>query len=61
MHRRLPLHGIGDVTVNIQRGCGGDMAYGCRERFHIHTVLQRHGRKGVPQIVKAHLFTARPF
>lgn len=24
------------------------MAYGCRERFHIHTVLQRHGRKGVP-------------
>lgn len=21
MHRRLPLHGIGDMAVNIQRGC----------------------------------------
>lgn len=21
MHRRLPLHGIGDVAVDIQRGC----------------------------------------
>lgn len=81
MHRRLPLHGIGDMAVNIKRGCRGHMAYGsgagqlkdgtggcrghmaygCRERFHIHTVLQRHGSKGVTQIVKAHLFTARPF
>ena len=61
MHCRLPLHGIGDMAVNIKRGCRGHMTYGCRERFHIHTVLQRHGRKGVPQIVKAHLFTACPF
>ncbi len=55
MHCRLPLHGIGDMAVNIKRGCRGHMAYGCRERFHIHTVLQRHGSKGVTQIVKAHL------
>ncbi len=61
MHCRLPLHGIGDMAVNIKRGCRGHMAYGCRERFHIHPVFQCHGRKGVPQIVKAHLFTARPF
>ena len=40
MHRRLPLHGIGDVAVDIQ--CG------CRERFRIHTACQRMRSEGVP-------------
>ena len=38
IHRRLPLHGIGDVAVNIQRSCRGHMADGCRKRFHIHII-----------------------
>lgn len=33
MHRRLPLHSIGDMAVNIQCSCRGHMAYGCERVF----------------------------
>lgn len=41
----LPLHRVGDMAVNIKRGCRRFMAYRSRQRFQIHTMFQRHGRK----------------
>ena len=53
MHRRLPLHGIGDVAVDIQ--CG------CRERFRIHTACQRMRSEGVAKVVKTYQRKLRLF
>ena len=55
---RLSLHSIGDMTINVECGLGADVSYHGGERFNIHSVFECHGRKGVSQIVKAHLFTA---
>lgn len=37
------------MAVNIKRGRREHMTDVCRERFHTHTVFQRHHRKDVPQ------------
>ena len=60
LHRRLLLHGVGHMGVDVQSRCRGDMADDGRERFHIHTMLQRHGCEGMPQIMEANLFALRP-
>ena len=36
MHRRLPLHGIGDMTINVECGLGADVAYHSGESLDIH-------------------------
>lgn len=41
-------HIVGDVGVDVQRGGGRHVAQHGRERFHIHAVLQRERREGVP-------------
>ena len=46
--RGLPLHGAGDVAVDIDGSRRGDMSDDGGERFHVHTVLQRGGGEGMP-------------
>lgn len=52
---------IGDVAENIKRGCGRYMTYRSRQRFHIHTVFQRHSRECVPEIMETYFFAFCPF
>lgn len=58
LHRRLLLHGIGDVGINVQRGCRRYMTDDGGQGFHIHAVLQRHGCEGMAQIMEPNLFTS---
>ncbi|MBQ9552624.1 MAG: hypothetical protein IJU96_07650, partial [Clostridia bacterium] len=46
--RGLPLHGAGDVAVDINRRSRRDVADDGRERFHVHAVLQGGRGEGVP-------------
>ena len=38
----------GDVGVGVQRKARGVVTEHTADRFHVHAVLQGHGRKGVP-------------
>ena len=60
LYRRLLLHSIGHMGVDVQGCCRGNMADDGGERLYIHSMLQRHGCEGVPQVVEANLFTLRP-
>ena len=60
LHRRLLLHGVGHMGVDVQRRCRGNMANDGGQRFHIHSMLQCHSCEGVPQVMEANLFTLRP-
>ena len=51
----------GDVGVGIQRETRGVVAQHAADRFYVHAVLQRHGREGVAQIMKAYPWQSRPF
>ena len=46
--RCLELRVGGDVGVGVQREARRVVAKHTADRFHIHTVLERHGREGVP-------------
>ena len=50
------LHIRGRVRVNVQRRGCGHMAQHGGERFYVHPILQRQGRKCVSEVVKTHLF-----
>ena len=46
--------GVGcDVGVGVQRKARGVVTEHTADRFHVHAVLQGHGRKGVAQVVEA--------
>ena len=60
LHRRLLLHGVGHMGVDVQGRCRGDVTDDGRERLDIHSMLQRHGRKGMSQVMEANLFTLGP-
>lgn len=59
--RGLPLHGAGDVTVDIDGSRRGDMSDDGGERFHVHTVLQRGGGEGMAQVVEADVLALCPY
>lgn len=52
--RRLLLHGVGDMAINIERGFRADMTYHGGQRFDVHAVFQCHGGEGVAEVVKPH-------
>ena len=56
-HGYLLLHGVGDMAVDVERGLGADVANHGGESLDIHTVFQRHGCEGVPEIVEADVLT----
>ena len=45
---RFLLHSAGRVRVDIQREARAAVAEHGGNRFHVHAVLQGHGREGVP-------------
>ena len=47
--RGLPLHGAGDVAVDVNRRSRRDVADDGGERLYIHSVFQGHGGKGMAQ------------
>ena len=51
--RRFELGVGGDVGVGVQREARRVVAQHGGHRFYIHAVLQRHGREGMTEIVKA--------
>ena len=58
--RGLTLHLAGDVGVDVQgRGRRHVPQHG-GEGLDVHTVLQRHGSEGVPQVMEAHLLAPGP-
>ena len=59
--RCLPLHGFRHVGVDVQGGAGGPVPHHRREGLHVHTVLQRRGHKGVPEIVEPGFWALGPF
>ena len=51
----------GDVGVGVQRKTRGVVTEHTADRFHVHAVLQGHGREGVAEVVKADAGQPRPF
>ena len=51
-------HVAGNVGIDIQRCRSRHMAQHGRECLDVHAVLQRHGGKGMPQIVNPNAFDA---
>jgi len=56
---RLLLHGVGNVTVYVERCLVADVAYHSGESFDIHAVFKRHGSEGMAQVVEADLLALR--
>ena len=56
--RRILLHLISDVGVDVQGSPGGDVPNDGGQRFDVHAVFQGDGGKGVPQIVKSDSFAS---
>ena len=56
-----PLHLIGHMGIDIQRGAAGHMADDGRKGLHIHAVLQGSGGESMPQIVESKSLAAGPF
>lgn len=52
--RRLLLHRVGDMAIDIERGFRADMTYHGGQRFDVHAVFQCHGGKGMAKVVKPH-------
>lgn len=50
--RRCATHLISDMGVDVQCGATGHMADNGGERLYIHTVFQRGGSEGVPQVME---------
>lgn len=48
-----PLHLVGHMGIDVQRGTAGHMANDGRKSLDVHTVLQGSGGEGVAQIVEA--------
>ena len=46
--RRFELGVGGDVGVGVQREACGVVSQHTADRFHVHAVLERHRREGVP-------------
>ena len=46
--RRFELGVGGDVGVGVQREACGVVSEHTADRFHVHAVLERHRREGVP-------------
>ena len=59
--RRFELGVGGDVGVGVQRKARGVVAEHGGHRFHVHAVLQGHGREGVAEVVKADAGQPRSF
>ena len=59
--RRFELGVSGDVGVGVQRETRRVVTQHTADRFHVHAVLQRHGREGVAEVVKADAGQPRPF
>ena len=58
--RGLLLHGAGDVAVDVDGGCRGDMSDDGGERFLVHAVLQGGCGEGMAQVVEADVLALRP-
>ena len=54
-HRRLLLHQVSDVGVNVQHGYPENVTNACRQGFHIHAVLQRHRGEGMTEVMEPHI------
>lgn len=50
----------GDVGVGVQRETRRVVTEHTADGFHVHAVLQGHGREGVPQIVEPYLWQSCP-
>ena len=59
IHRRLHLHRVGHMAVDVKRGRRRHVTDGCRQGFDVHSVFQRHGCEGMAQVVEANALTAR--
>ena len=59
--RRFELGVRCDVGVGVQREARRVVAQHRGHRFHVHAVLQGHGREGVAEIVKADAGQPSPF
>ena len=49
------------MRVGVQREACGVVSEHTADRFHVHAVLQRHGREGVSEVVKPYPRQSRPF
>ena len=56
VYRRLHLHGVGHVAVNIKSCRRRDMTDGRRQWFHVNSVFQCQGYEDMEQIVEAYTF-----
>ncbi len=56
----LPLHGIGDMAVDIDCCFGRNMPYCRRERFHVHSVFKCHRRECVSEVMKYYFGASCP-
>lgn len=52
-HRRM-LHQVGDMGVNVQRGCRGNVTDDGGQGLHIHAVFQRHRGEGMTEVMEPH-------
>ena len=52
-NRRLLLHGVRNVAVDIQRGFCADVADHSRQGLNVHAAFERHGSEGMAQVVEA--------
>ena len=59
--RRFELGVGGDVGVGVQRETRRVVAQHRGHRFHVHAVLQGHGREGMAEVVESYPWQPRPF
>ena len=59
--RRFELGIGGDVGVGVQRESRRVVTQHRGHRFHVHAVLEGHGREGVSEVMKADARQSRPF
>ena len=59
--RRFELRVSGDVGVGVQREARRVVTEYTADGLDVHAVLQRHGREGVTQVMKADAWQPRPF
>ena len=58
---RTSLHIVGDMRVGVQREPRRVVTEHTADRFHVHAVLERHGREGVTQVMEADAGQPSPF
>ena len=54
----LPLHIVGDVGVDVQRGCRRHMPQHGGESLNVHSALKRQRCEGMAQVVESHMLAA---